>query len=107
MASSSSRLGSRTRSSRLGWGTPAELSSAWGRARCSSPRIFRESGQLAIVTRDGFQVQTLEGVPLQVEAQVVPWDPVSAEKGEYKHFMLKEIFEQVRSTTDTTAGRVA
>jgi len=67
---------------------------------------FLESGQMAIVTRDGFQVQTLEGVPLQVEAQVVPWDPVSAEKGEYKHFMLKEIFEQVRSTTDTIAGRV-
>jgi len=67
---------------------------------------FLESGQMAVVTAEGFSCQTLDGDPLEVEIQSVPWDPVSAEKGEYKHFMLKEIFEQVRSTTDTIAGRV-
>jgi glucosamine--fructose-6-phosphate aminotransferase (isomerizing) len=67
---------------------------------------FLDSHQLAVITQDGFDVQTLEGEPLQLEVQSVPWDPVSAEKGEYKHFMHKEIYEQVRSTTDTIAGRV-
>ena len=68
--------------------------------------VFLESEQMAVVRRDGFEVRTLEGDPVEVEVQTVPWDPVSAEKGEYKHFMLKEIYEQVRSTTDTIAGRV-
>ncbi len=68
--------------------------------------VFLESGQMAVVTAEGFTCQTLDGDPLEVEIHSVPWDPVSAEKGEYKHFMLKEIFEQVRSTTDTIAGRV-
>ena len=67
---------------------------------------FLESGQIAIVRADGFGAITLEGEPVEVEVQNISWDPVSAEKGEYKHFMLKEIFEQVRSTTDTIAGRV-
>jgi glucosamine--fructose-6-phosphate aminotransferase (isomerizing) len=62
---------------------------------------FLESGQMAIVTADGFDTQTITGEAVEVEVQNVPWDPVSAEKGEYKHFMLKEIYEQVRSTTDT------
>jgi glucosamine--fructose-6-phosphate aminotransferase (isomerizing) len=67
---------------------------------------FLESGQMAIVTADGFDAQTINGEAVEVEVQNVSWDPVSAEKGEYKHFMLKEIYEQVRSTTDTIAGRV-
>ncbi len=67
---------------------------------------FLEAGQMAVVTRDGFEAYTLEGEPVELEVQSVPWDPVSAAKGEYKHFMLKEIFEQVRSTTDTIGGRV-
>ncbi len=67
---------------------------------------FLESGQVAVVTREGFTVHTLEGEAVDLEVQSVPWDPVSAAKGEYKHFMLKEIYEQVRSTTDTIAGRV-
>ncbi len=67
---------------------------------------FLESGQMAIVTADGFDAQTIEGEPVELDIQSVAWDPVSAEKGEYKHFMLKEIYEQVRSTTDTIAGRV-
>ncbi len=68
--------------------------------------VFLESGQMAVVRADGFSTMTLDGEPVEVEVHRVSWDPVSAEKGEYKHFMLKEIFEQVRSTTDTIAGRV-
>ncbi len=67
---------------------------------------FLDPGQMAIVTQDGFQMCSLAGESITLDVQTVPWDPVSAEKGEYKHFMLKEIFEQVRSTTDTIAGRV-
>jgi glucosamine--fructose-6-phosphate aminotransferase (isomerizing) len=67
---------------------------------------FLEAGQMAVVTRDGFEAYTLAGDPVELEVQSVPWDPVSAAKGEYKHFMLKEIFEQVRSTTDTIGGRI-
>jgi glutamine---fructose-6-phosphate transaminase (isomerizing) len=66
---------------------------------------YLDSGEMAIVTQDGFQVSTLDGEAVQSEVQNVPWDPVSAEKGAYKHFMLKEMHEQVRSTTDTIAGR--
>ena len=66
---------------------------------------FLESGQMAVVTEDGFKAYTLEGEPVELEIHTVPWDPVSAAKGEYKHFMLKEIYEQVRSITDTIGGR--
>lgn len=67
--------------------------------------VFLESRQMALVTRTGVQISTLEGEELLHEVQNVPWDPVSAEKGEYRHFMHKEIHEQVRSLTDTIAGR--
>jgi glucosamine--fructose-6-phosphate aminotransferase (isomerizing) len=67
---------------------------------------FLESGHIAIVTKSDFQVKSMEGELVNLEVQSVPWDPVSAEKGEYKHFMLKEISEQVRSLTDTIGGRV-
>lgn len=68
--------------------------------------IFLDSHQLAEVTQDGASVYTLEGVPIDPEVQSISWDPVSAEKGEYRHFMHKEIHEQVRSLTDTISGRV-
>jgi glutamine---fructose-6-phosphate transaminase (isomerizing) len=67
---------------------------------------FLESGQMAVIRKDGFDLRSLDGKPLCAIVQTVPWDPVAAEKGEYKHFMLKEIHEQVRSTTDTIGGRV-
>jgi glucosamine--fructose-6-phosphate aminotransferase (isomerizing) len=87
------------------------------RTRCSSlptsailehtrRMVFLESGQVATVRRDGFEVTGLDGKPIAVEVQNVAWDPVAAEKGEYKHFMLKEIHEQVRSITDTIGDRV-
>lgn len=67
---------------------------------------FLESGQMAVVDANGFEAFEIGGEPVEVEVQSVSWDPVAAEKGEYKHFMLKEIFEQTRSATDTIAGRV-
>ena len=68
--------------------------------------VFLESGQIGVVTRDGLEVNTLGGEPVDYEERIVPWDPVAAEKGEYRHFMHKEIHEQVRSLIDTIAGRV-
>ncbi|MGC9971377.1 MAG: glutamine--fructose-6-phosphate transaminase (isomerizing) [Bryobacteraceae bacterium] len=68
--------------------------------------VFLESRQLAVVTRGGLDLQTLDGKPLPYQAHTIAWDPVSAEKGEYRHFMAKEIHEQVRSLTDTISGRV-
>ncbi len=68
--------------------------------------VFLENGEMAIVTREGVRLQTLDGAPIERAPQTVPWDPVAAEKGEYRHFMQKEIHEQVRSLTDTIAGRV-
>lgn len=67
---------------------------------------FLESGQLAIVKRDGFSLQDLEGNLIEADVQDVPWDPISAEKGKYRHFMQKEIHEQVRSLSDTLSGRI-
>jgi len=68
--------------------------------------IFLESRQMAVVTQQGVRITTIEGNPVEIQLSTVAWDPVSAEKGEYRHFMQKEIHEQVRSLTDTLAGRV-
>lgn len=68
--------------------------------------IFLESGQMAVVTRDSIRVETIGGEKVEVEIHAVAWDPVAAEKGEFRHFMQKEIHEQVRALTDTLAGRV-
>jgi glucosamine--fructose-6-phosphate aminotransferase (isomerizing) len=68
--------------------------------------IFLESRQMAVVTRSNVHIETLEGKQVQPQVHVVSWDPVAAEKGEFRHFMQKEIHEQVRSLTDTLAGRV-
>ncbi len=67
--------------------------------------VFLESRQMVVVTRDGLEVKTLDGAPVNYEMHSVAWDPVAAEKGEYRHFMQKEIHEQVRSLTDTIGGR--
>ena len=68
--------------------------------------VFLESGQMAAVTRQGLSLSDLNGTQLEYHVDSVPWDPIAAEKGEYRHFMQKEIHEQVRSLTDTIAGRV-
>lgn len=68
--------------------------------------LFLESFQMAIVTKDGVRVETLDGKEVEYQIHNISWDPVAAEKGKYRHFMQKEIHEQVRSLTDTLAGRV-
>ena len=68
--------------------------------------IFLESRQMAVVTRNTITVETLDGAKIKPQVHAVSWDPVAAEKGEYRHFMQKEIHEQVRALTDTLAGRV-
>jgi len=68
--------------------------------------IFLESHQMAVITRNSVEVFDLEGNPIDAKINSIAWDPVAAEKGEYRHFMQKEIHEQVRSLTDTLAGRI-
>jgi len=68
--------------------------------------IFLESRQMAVVTRNTVTVETIDGAKVKPEVHSVSWDPIAAEKGEYRHFMQKEIHEQVRALTDTLAGRV-
>ena len=68
--------------------------------------VFLESRQMAVLTRQGYQVSDLTGVPIQPEIHNIAWDPVSAAKGEFKHFMQKEIFEQPQALIDTVRGRV-
>ena len=68
--------------------------------------VFLESRQMAVVTRKGITITTIDGKPVNYQVSSIAWDPVAAEKGEYRHFMQKEIHEQVRSLNDTLAGRV-
>lgn len=68
--------------------------------------VFLESRQMAVAYQDKLDITTLDGKPVIFEEHQVTWDPISAEKGEYRHFMEKEIHEQARSLTDTIAGRV-
>jgi glucosamine--fructose-6-phosphate aminotransferase (isomerizing) len=68
--------------------------------------IFLESRQMAIITQTDVRIETLDGEAVQPQVHTIAWDAVSAEKGEFRHFMQKEIHEQVRSLTDTLAGRV-
>ena len=68
--------------------------------------LFLENRQMAVARRDQVQVFTLEGQPVTLPVQIIPWDPVAAAKGPYRHFMHKEIHEQPRAVTDTLRGRV-
>ena len=68
--------------------------------------VFLENGQMAVVTREGADFSLLDGRPLTPSIHIISWDPISAAKGEYKHFMQKEIYEQANSLTDTIRGRV-
>jgi glutamine---fructose-6-phosphate transaminase (isomerizing) len=68
--------------------------------------LILDDGELAELTAQGASIQTLEGQPVMRPIKTVDWSPVQAEKGGYKHFMLKEIFEQPRAIEDTLRGRV-
>ena len=67
---------------------------------------FLESHQMAIVTKQDVTIKTLDGKEIEPKIDSIAWDPIAAEKGNYRHFMQKEIHEQVRSLTDTLSGRV-
>jgi glutamine---fructose-6-phosphate transaminase (isomerizing) len=69
--------------------------------------FFLSDGDLAVVTRHGVQLTDFDGKPIHRPVQHVTWDPIQAEKGGFKHFMLKEIYEQPRAVRDTTLGRVS
>ena len=68
--------------------------------------VFLEDGEMAVFTRQSMQVKDLAGNALQKEVRTITWSPAMAEKGGYRHFMLKEIFEQPRAIADTIAGRI-
>jgi glucosamine--fructose-6-phosphate aminotransferase (isomerizing) len=68
---------------------------------------FLADGDLAVLRPDGVTITDFHGAPISRPLTRVVWDPIQAEKGGYKHFMLKEIFEQPRSVRDTTLGRVS
>ena len=68
---------------------------------------FLADGDMAILTRDGVQLTDFNGKPIERAITHIQWDPIQAEKGGYKHFMLKEIWEQPRAIRDTTLGRVS
>ncbi len=68
---------------------------------------FLADGDMAILTLDGVELTDFDGNPVERKITHILWDPIQAEKGGYKHFMLKEIWEQPRAVTDTTLGRVS
>jgi glucosamine--fructose-6-phosphate aminotransferase (isomerizing) len=68
---------------------------------------FLADGDMAILTLAGVALTDFDGNPIERAITRIQWDPVQAEKGGYKHFMLKEIWEQPRAITDTTLGRVS
>jgi len=69
--------------------------------------FFLADGDVAVLTRDGVKVTDLDGKPVERPAHHVAWDPIMAEKGGYKHFMQKEIYEQPRAVRDTILGRIS
>jgi glucosamine--fructose-6-phosphate aminotransferase (isomerizing) len=69
--------------------------------------VFLDDREMAVVTRSGVTFQTLDGKSVEHKPTRVTWDPISAEKAGYKHFMLKEIFEQPHAVRDTVLGRAS
>ncbi|HEX3177103.1 MAG TPA: glutamine--fructose-6-phosphate transaminase (isomerizing) [Methylomirabilota bacterium] len=69
--------------------------------------VILEDNDIAVVTAGGVELSTLDGDPVQREPTKITWDPIMAEKGGYRHFMLKEIYEQPRAIADTFRGRIA
>src|SRR6266581_670358 len=69
--------------------------------------VILEDDDMAVVTAHGVELTTTGGDPVQREPVKILWDPIMAEKGGYRHFMLKEIYEQPRAITDTFRGRIA
>jgi glutamine---fructose-6-phosphate transaminase (isomerizing) len=72
---------------------------------CTRNVVLLEDGEIATLRRTGVAIERLDGTPVERAAKRVDWSPVQAEKGGFKHFMLKEIFEQPRAIEDTLRGR--
>jgi glutamine---fructose-6-phosphate transaminase (isomerizing) len=68
--------------------------------------FFLNDGDMAVLTPEGVHLSDFEGRPIRRQVSHILWDPIMAEKGGYKHFMLKEIYEQPRAVRDTIVGRV-
>jgi glucosamine--fructose-6-phosphate aminotransferase (isomerizing) len=69
--------------------------------------FFLGDGEIATLTRSGVTVTDFEGNSVTPQLQRITWDPIMAEKGGFKHYMLKEIYEQPRAVRDTIMGRVS
>ena len=69
--------------------------------------FFLGDGEIALINKDAVRVTDFEGNSVQPSIQRITWDPIMAEKGGFKHFMLKEIYEQPRSVRDTVQGRIS
>ncbi|MDD5306664.1 MAG: glutamine--fructose-6-phosphate transaminase (isomerizing) [Deltaproteobacteria bacterium] len=69
--------------------------------------VFLDEGEMAVLDRKGARIETVAGRPVTREPRTITWTPVQAEKGGFKHFMLKEIHEQPRAVEDTLRGRVS
>src|SRR5258707_40781 len=69
--------------------------------------FFLGDGEIAIMTRDAVRVTDFHGNQVEPERQRITWDPIQAEKGGFKHFMLKEIYEQPRAVRETVEGRIS
>lgn len=69
--------------------------------------FYLGDGEIAVLTRDGVTVTDFEGNQVSPDVQRITWDPIAAEKGGFKHYMLKEIYEQPRAVRDTIIGRVS
>jgi glucosamine--fructose-6-phosphate aminotransferase (isomerizing) len=69
--------------------------------------FFLHDGDLAVVSPSGVRLMDFEGKPVVRQVQHITWDPIMAEKGGFKHFMLKEIYEQPRAVRDTALGRIS
>ena len=67
--------------------------------------IYLDDGDVAILERDNIRITDLNGNPVNRKVQSINWDPISAEKCGYRHFMIKEIYEQPRAILDTMRGR--
>jgi glucosamine--fructose-6-phosphate aminotransferase (isomerizing) len=68
--------------------------------------LFLEDGEMAELTAEGARVETIGGDKVDRKPKRIDWSPVMAERGGYKHFMLKEIYEQPRAIEDTLRGRI-
>jgi glutamine---fructose-6-phosphate transaminase (isomerizing) len=68
--------------------------------------VILEDEDVAVITRHGVEITQLDGAPVERTPIRILWDPILAEKGGYRHFMLKEIYEQPRAVADTLRGRV-